>query len=130
MFEVLQQPSTRMSLNDLSRMIFDFDLELVMMEASGAELGCTTLGFLYIWYLIFCHRWEFRCFRWQLSLSFNALEPLALVCNISFRLDDLYRNTRYMMDIYVKFWCLSLTLVIFYCGIISFTLSSEGFRCM
>jgi hypothetical protein len=46
----------RMSLNDLSKMIFDSDLELVMMEASGAELGCTTLGFLYIWYLIFCHR--------------------------------------------------------------------------
>jgi hypothetical protein len=38
-----------MSLDDLLRLIFDSDLELVAIIAvGGATLGCTPIGFLYM----------------------------------------------------------------------------------
>lgn len=43
-----------MYLNDLARMIFNSDLELVAtMEASGAELGCTQYTLRISLYLVF-----------------------------------------------------------------------------
>jgi hypothetical protein len=46
-----------MSLDDLARLIFGFDPELVaMIDARGAVLGCTLLGLFYMWCLMFCIR--------------------------------------------------------------------------
>jgi hypothetical protein len=57
---VLGCPSRRMPLEDLVRLISGSDPELVAtMEVGGMELGYTSLGFLYLWYLMFCIRWGF-----------------------------------------------------------------------